>query len=71
MCRSIVMPLSEKMKRKDIDMKITGKAWEEKHCSLHINCLMPCSGLVGSTEIPNWELGISVFSQWFVSETIG
>ena len=33
--------------------------------------LLPCSGLVGSTEIPNWELGISVFSQWFVSETIG
>ena len=23
--------------------------------------LMPCSGLVGITEIPNWELGISVF----------
>ena len=23
--------------------------------------LIPCSGLVGITEIPNWELGISVF----------
>ena len=23
--------------------------------------VMPCSGLVGITEIPNWELGISVF----------
>ena len=28
--------------------------------------LIPCSGLVGITEIPNWELGISVFPQWFV-----
>ena len=31
---------------------------------------MPCSGLVGIMEIPNWELGISVFPSGLCPELL-